>query len=137
MAARDMKMALTEFGARRLSDPSSRKAESVGARSAEVESLEAEIRLMRDEFARLRELIAEREEKGRTLVNAYREVIAELTDLFESERKENIKREESLRFFLSSIEGRIREDIRNELRGGATAPADAPVRRRKRWFGRV
>lgn len=80
--------------------------------------LEIEFRLMREEFAQLRELLLDRETKGRTLIDAYREVIADLADLFESQRNENIKRDESLRFFLNSIEGRIKTDIRNELSGG-------------------
>ncbi|MPY69178.1 MAG: hypothetical protein GEU92_03725 [Alphaproteobacteria bacterium] len=93
-------------------------------------SLEDEIRMMREEFAKLRNLIAEREKNGRTLINAYKEVIADFADLFEAQRKEGIKREESLRFFLSSIEGRIREDIRAEL---GTDPADIASSRRGIW----
>ncbi len=80
--------------------------------------LEIEFRSMREEFAQLRELLLDRETRGRTLIDAYREVIADLADLFESQRNENIKRDESLRFFLSSIEGRIKTDIRNELSSG-------------------
>lgn len=111
-----------------------KKAGSGNTQAAGVEDIEAELRLLRTEFVRLRELIAEREEKGRTLINAYREVIAELTNLFEAERRENVKREESLRFFLGSIEKRIREDIRQELRGESPAPAGHP-RRRRGLFG--
>jgi hypothetical protein len=93
--------------------------------------------MMREEFAQLRALITDREEKGRTLINAYREVVAELTDLFEAERNENIKREESLRFFLAAIEKRLKEDIRAELgvsgqeRGGGDRRGLWPFRSRR------
>jgi uncharacterized protein YhaN len=90
-----------------------------------LESLEEELRRTREELARLHELIQERESKGKALIDAYREVIADLANLFETQRNENIKRDESLRFFLNSIEGRLKADIRNELSGGAAAP-DAP-----------
>lgn len=129
-------MALTEFSARRLSEPLPRTADPGAAPAASLEDLELELRLMRTEFVRLREMMIEREEKGRTLINAYREVISELTNLFEAERKENIKREESLRFFLGSIEKRIRQDIRQELRGGSDEAGEEMPRRRKRLFGR-
>lgn len=93
-------------------------------------SLEEEIRTMREEFAKLRSLIVEREKNGRTLINAYKEVIADFADLFEAQRKEGIKREESLRFFLGSIEGRIREDIRAEL---GSDPVEGASSRRGVW----
>ena len=128
-------MALTDLGARRIATPAPEAPASVSGKDPRLEVLEAEFRMMRSEFVQLRELIVEREQKGRTLVNAYRDVIAELADLFEAERKENIKREESLRFFLASIEKRLREDIRDEL--GAAGRAGAaesrglwPFRRR-------
>lgn len=76
-----------------------------------------EIRVMRAEFAQLRGLMFDREIKGKALTDAYREVIADFADLFETQRNENIKRDESLRFFLNSIEGRIKTDIRSELSG--------------------
>ena len=79
------------------------------------------MRMMREEFAKLHELILEREKKGRTLIDGYREVIADFADLFESLRNENIKRDESLRFFLNSIEGRLKTDIQNELSGRRNA----------------
>jgi hypothetical protein len=108
-------------------------AESSG-KDPRIDAIEAELRMMRAEFVQLRDLIVEREQKGRTLVNAYRDVIAELANLFEAERKENIKREESLRFFLASIEKRLRENIRAELGTGArdkAAPQGRwPFRRR-------
>ena len=124
-----MTMALTDLGARRIAQT----AEPVPTDfepSAGIEALEAEIRAMRAEFLRLRDMIVEREQKGRTLINAYRDVIAELTNLFEAERKENVKREESLRFFLASIEKRLKEDIRNEL-GGGGEPSEGNGRRRR------
>lgn len=127
-------MAVTDLGARRFA--SSLPDPSVGApgKDPRIEALEAEIRMMRSEFAQLRDLIVEREQKGRTLVNAYRDVIAELADLFEAERKENIKREESLRFFLASIEKRLRENIRDEL--GTGGHADAGAMHRRGWLFR-
>lgn len=95
---------------------------SVSARGAEgIETLDKEIRQMREEFATLHALILDREKKGRTLIEGYRDVIADFADLFESLRNENIKRDESLRFFLNSIEGRLKTDIQNELSGGRKA----------------
>jgi hypothetical protein len=91
-------------------------------------SLEEEVRQMREEFAAMRALILDREMKGRTLIEGYRDVIADFADLFESQRNENIKRDESLRFFLNSIEGRLKTDIQNELSGGRN------VRNKKRWW---
>lgn len=44
-------------------------------------------------------------------------MIADFADLFETQRNDCIKRDESLRFFLASIEGRLRTDIRNEIFG--------------------
>ncbi len=79
--------------------------------------LENEFRLMREEFAQLRELMLDREKKGRTLIEGYRDVIADFADLFETQRNDYIKRDESLRFFLNSIEGRLKTDIRNEIFG--------------------
>jgi len=132
-------MALTDLGARRIATPAPEAPASISGKEPRLEMLEAEFRMMRSEFVQLRDLIVEREQKGRTLVNAYREVIAELADLFEAERKENIKREESLRFFLASIEKRLREDIRDELgtagRAGAVAAESRglwPFRRRRK-----
>ena len=118
---RENKMAATAFSSR----------DSVKTKLADIENesfpagtgtgpvgLENEFRLMRAEFAQLREHLLDRETKGKALTDAYREVIADFADLFESQRKENIKRDESLRFFLGSIEGRIKTDIRSELSGG-------------------
>ena len=61
------------------------------------------------------------------LVDAYRGVLAELVELFETQRQENIKREESLRFFLSSIEARLAAGLRADLGLGE------PRRRRGIW----
>ena len=124
-------MAVTDLGARRFATPPSDTSASAPGKDARIEALEAELRMMRSEFAQLRDLIVEREQKGRTLVNAYRDVIAELADLFEAERKENVKREESLRFFLASIEKRLRENIRDEL--GTGHRSSASVHRRGVW----
>jgi len=125
-------MALTDLGARRMAASAPEPAPNASSKDSRLDVLEAEFRMMRSEFVQLRELIVEREQKGRTLVNAYRDVIAELADLFEAERKENVKREESLRFFLASIEKRLRENIREELGRGAVESD-----RRRPWlFGR-
>jgi hypothetical protein len=70
---------------------------------------------MRREFLSLRKHYMERERKGTMLVDAYKQVLADMTDLFEAQREENIKREESLRFFLSSIEARLASDLRADL----------------------
>ena len=78
-------------------------------------SLEGEIRKSRDDMAKLRELILDREKKGATLSDAYRSVLADMARLIETQSEENTKREESLRFFLNSIESRLKTDIRSEL----------------------
>lgn len=74
-------------------------------------SLEAEFRLLREEFVRTRDLIEEREKNGRTLIEAYKQVMSDFTNLFEAQRKENLKRDESVRFLLSSVETRILSDV--------------------------
>lgn len=111
-------MAVTDLGARRFATPPLETPADASGKNPRIDAIEAELRMMRAEFVQLRDLIVEREQKGRTLVNAYRDVIAELANLFEAERRENIKREESLRFFLASIEKRLRENIRDELGTG-------------------
>ncbi len=78
-------------------------------------SLEGEIRKSRDDMAKLRALILDREKKGATLSDAYRSVLADMAKLIEAQSEENTKREESLRFFLNSIESRLKADIRAEL----------------------
>jgi len=80
-----------------------------------IASLEGEIRKSREELAKLRDLILEREKKGATLTDAYRSVLADMAQLIEAQSDENTKREESLRFFLNSIESRLKTDIRSEL----------------------
>lgn len=89
----------------------------VSDRLAAVESAMQE---MRHEFREMRELFVERERKGALLVDAYKQVLADMADLFEAQRHENIKREESIRFFLSSIESRLAVDLRADL--GLSAP---------------
>ena len=64
---------------------------------------------------KLRDLILDREKKGATLNDAYRSVLADMAELIEAQSEENTKREESLRFFLNSIESRLKTDIRSEL----------------------
>ena len=100
-----------------------------GSTEQRMAALETECRQMQREFVKMRDLIIDREKKGRTLIDAYKEVIADFTDLFEAQRKEGIKREESLRFFLNSIEGRLKTEIRNELNA-------EPEPARKRGFFR-
>lgn len=78
-------------------------------------ALQVELRETRVEFIALRKLMLERETAGKALIEGYRGIIAEFTDLFETIRNENIEREETLRFFLSSIEGRIKADVHNQL----------------------
>ncbi len=80
-----------------------------------IASLEGEIRKSREEFAKLRNLMLDREKRGATLTEAYRSVLADMAQLIEAQSDENTKREESLRFFLNSIESRLKTDIRSEL----------------------
>ena len=80
-----------------------------------IASLEGEIRKSREELAKLRDLIVDRERKGATLTDAYRSVLADMAQLIAAQSEENTKREESLRFFLNSIESRLKTDIRSEL----------------------
>ncbi len=80
-----------------------------------IASLEGEIRKSREEFAKLRDLMLDREKKGATLAEAYRSVLGDMAQLIEAQSDENTKREESLRFFLNSIESRLKTDIRSEL----------------------
>ena len=117
-------MPVTNLNAQRSAGP---EGGDLGVRMA---ALEDELRMMREEFAKMRALIVEREKAGRTLIHAYKEVVGDFADLFEAQRKENVKREESLRFFLASIEGRIREDIRAEL---GTDPAAGEEESRGIW----
>lgn len=84
----------------------------VSDRLAAVETCMQE---MRNEFREMRDLFVERERKGALLVDAYKQVLADMADLFEAQRHENIKREESIRFFLSSIESRLAVDLRADL----------------------
>lgn len=105
--------------------PTGETRQTASGEGRRLESLEQELRRTREELARLHELIHERESKGKALIDAYRDVIADLANLFEIQRNENIKRDESLRFFLNSIEGRLKADIRNELAGGAASPSVA------------
>ena len=78
-------------------------------------AVEQTLREMTEEFRELREHYVERERKGTMLVDAYKRVLADMADLFEAQRQENIKRDESLRFFLNSIEARLASDLRADL----------------------
>jgi septal ring factor EnvC (AmiA/AmiB activator) len=86
-----------------------------GDLAGHIAALEGEIRKSREEFAKLRNMLVEREKKGATLTEAYRSVLADMARLIEAQSDENTKREESLRFFLNSIESRLKTDIRSEL----------------------
>ncbi len=79
-----------------------------GTPEAEVERLRAEISTLRQDF----EKRASRTEK---LVGAYKTVLSDMADLIEAQRLENVKREESVRFFMSSAEARIKAEILEEL----------------------
>lgn len=124
MAVTDLKSTLARKSAAgdggRAADvaPSNRSSERLAA-------LEAEFRLLREEFVRTRDLIEEREKNGRTLIEAYKQVMADFTNLFEAQRKENLKRDESLRFLLSSVENRILSDVDRLVgRGSDMEPAE-------------
>lgn len=124
MAVTDLKSTLARKSAAgdggRATDaaPSNRSSERLAA-------LEAEFRLLREEFVRTRDLIEEREKNGRTLIEAYKQVMADFTNLFEAQRKENLKRDESLRFLLSSVENRILSDVDRLVgRGPDMEPAE-------------
>lgn len=78
-------------------------------------ALEMAVQEMRREFSELSAAFMERERKGAMLVDAYKSVLADMADLFEAQRHENVKREESIRFFLSSIEARLATDLRADL----------------------
>ena len=95
-------------------------------------ALEAEFRLLREECVRTRNLIHERETKGRTLMDAYKQVMADFTTLFEAQRKESLKREESIRFLLSSIEARLKSEIDRNIAGGEEGQAHG----KRRFLGR-
>lgn len=94
-------------------------------------SLEAEFRLLREEFVRTRDLIEEREKNGRTLIEAYKQVMADFTNLFEAQRKENLKRDESVRFLLTSVESRIMSDV--ERLAGRDSVSDSGDERKPFW----
>ena len=104
MAITDLKAHLTSSGAPKDGVNSDGLADRLG-------TLEAEFRLLREECVRTRKLIEDREAKGRTLMDAYKQIVSDFTILFEAQRKESLKRDESIRFLLSSIEGRINSRI--------------------------
>jgi len=93
-----------------------------------IAALEAEFRLLREECVRTRNLIEDREQKGRTLIEAYKHVISDFTDLLEAQRKENQKRDEAVRFLLLSVETRIKADLERMF-----APDDLNEGKQGRW----
>ena len=78
-------------------------------------ALEMAVQEMRNDVRELHAVFAERERKGALLVDAYKQVLGDMADLFEAQRHENIKREESIRFFLGSIEARLASGLRADL----------------------
>lgn len=86
--------------------------DEIGAR---ISGLENELRRMREEFGELREVFMGREKKGAILMDAYKSVFSDIAGLIEAQCQENTKREESLRFFMGSIESRLKNDILSEL----------------------
>jgi len=80
-----------------------------------IASLEQEFRSLREECARTRNLIEESEQRGRSLVAAYKHVICDFAHLFEAQRKESRKRDEAVRSLLSSMEMCIRTDLEQML----------------------
>ncbi len=96
------------------SDSSSKKI-GRGDVSTRLATLEAELQCLREEFDALREAFLEREEKGAKLNEAYKTVLADISRMIEAQRDESLKRDESQRFFLSSIETRLKGELREEL----------------------
>lgn len=103
-------MAITDLKAH-LSSSAPEQGTGSGRLAEKLAALEAEFRLLREECVRTRKLIEDRESKGRTLIDAYKQVISDFTNLFEAQRKENLKREESISFLLSSIESRMKSEV--------------------------
>jgi hypothetical protein len=99
-------------------DYSTQDVDDAGSPDTEAEILRQEIASLRQEF----EARAARTEK---LVGAYKLVLSDMADLIEAERLENVKREESIRFFMSSAETRLKAEIREEL-GFEDDDQDAP-----------
>ncbi len=97
------------------------------------------MRQTREEFVELRTTLLQGERKGHLLSEAFRQVLVQMTELFEAQRQENLTREEALRFFLNSIEVRLMNRSQGASRDGETASPAEPVdggRRggRRRWF---
>ena len=132
MAITDLKAHLTKNGSPAMTGSPADAGYGRGT-DERLAALEAEFRLLREECVRTRNLIHERETKGRTLMDAYKQVMADFTTLFEAQRKESLKREESIRFLLSSIESRIKTEIERALGGGDD---DEQPSGRRRLFGR-
>ena len=130
-------MAITDLSARKKADDvSEQRLTNVEANSLKdrIALLEAEFRLLREECVRTRNLIEEREQKGRTLMDAYKQVISDFADLFEAQRKESLKRDEAIRFLLSSIETRIKADVERVF---PTEMVDAKQGRRSFFRGKA
>ena len=132
MAITDLKAHLTRNGSSTASDASGNANPGRGT-DERMAALEAEFRLLREECVRTRNLIHERETKGRTLMDAYKQVMSDFTTLFEAQRKESLKREESIRFLLSSIETRIRSEVDRVMGDGGE---DVQQQKRRGLFSR-
>jgi hypothetical protein len=110
MAVTDLKSTLAR-DARAVDDSHTSDSSDPNRLAGRLTALESEFRLLREEFVRTRDIIEEREKNGRTLIEAYKQVMSDFTNLFEAQRKENLKRDESVRFLLSSVENRILSDL--------------------------
>lgn len=83
--------------------------------SDETQTAKTEAETLREEISALREEFATRASRTEKLVGAYKVVLSDMADLIEAQRQENVKREESARFFMSSAETRIKAEILEEL----------------------
>ena len=100
------------------SNYSTQELDEPGSLDSKLESLHQEISTLRQDFE-------DRSARTEKLVSAYKVVLSDMADLIEAERLENVKREESIRFFMSSAENRIKSEIRDEL-GFEDDEAEAP-----------
>ena len=101
--------------------------------SIEIGALKQELQATRAEFQELRTLFLERERKGLLLMDAYKTVISDFTNLFELVQTESSKREESVRFLLSAIEARITDLLRPDSVSGAR---NVEISDSQGWFSR-
>lgn len=98
---------------------------------ASAAGLAHEVAALRQAVERLERLITERDAKGASLIDGYRTIIADIANLIEAQHADAVKREESVRFLLASIEARLVE----RLTGGTAPPRGRPEAKRG-LFGR-